>query len=329
MAGKTLASESRRSRNQPEIKRTASEAAGLAADSLQEECLMEVKIPIQMPAEGKSILRWLLRTESEWNPKVIIQRAVLPLIPESALIRLKKSYYAYLIAHTPETWMERDAAVTCKLISPGDTVLDIGANIGIYSRMLARCVGSQGTVYAFEPIPHTFDFLSNNMRRLGLKNVDCLDFAASDADRTDTMVIPTYRWGSECWYDARIKTANANPSWRTITVKSRTLDSLFFDGPRCSDNISFIKCDANFHELAVLKGGLRTIRKSKPAMLIEVNPDPDDPATTAFATFELLRNAGYEVFCFNGKSIVPRDRGERSQNYFFLTPHHLQMMESV
>src|SRR5215469_11112259 len=83
----------------------------------------------------------------------------------------QKSYYAYLIGHTSETWMERDAVVARKLISPGDTVLDIGANIGVYSRMLSRCVGPQGTVYAFEPIPHTFDFLSNNIRKLGLKNV--------------------------------------------------------------------------------------------------------------------------------------------------------------
>src|SRR5215469_11905501 len=122
----------------------------------------------------KSILHRLIRlanTESEWNPKVVMGRVILPLLTEPALHRLKKSYYAYLIGHTSETWMERDAVVARKLISPGDTVLDIGANIGVYSRMLSRCVGPQGTVYAFEPIPHTFDFLSNNIRKLGLKNV--------------------------------------------------------------------------------------------------------------------------------------------------------------
>ena len=135
-----------------------------------------VKVPL-MPTERKSILQRLLRTESEWNPKVIVGRAILPLIPESALHRFKKSYYAYLIAHTPETWMERDALVTRKLISPGDTVLDIGANIGVFSRMLSRCVGPHGKVYAFEPIPQSFEFLSNNMRKLGLKNVETLDFA--------------------------------------------------------------------------------------------------------------------------------------------------------
>jgi len=280
------------------------------------------------PGTRKSILQALLKTESEWNPKVILGRAILPLLPEPVLHRIKKSYYAYLITHTPETWMERDAVVTRELISQGDTVLDIGASIGVYSRMLARCVGPTGKVYAFEPIPQTFDFLRNNMHRLGLKNVEALDFAASDTERTDTMVIPTYRWGSECWYDAQIKTEKVDPAWRTIEVKSRTLDSLFADGPHRSEKISFIKCDANFHELAVLVGGMRTIRKSMPAMLIEVNPDPDDPSTTAFATFELLRNAGYGIYSFNGESIVQRRPGEHSQNYFFLTQAHVQVVES-
>lgn len=145
-----------------------------------------------MPSNRKSIFHTLLRTESEWNPKVMVGPAILPWLPEPVLHRLKKSYYAYLIAKTPETWMERDAVVTRKLISPGDTVLDIGANIGVYSRMLSRCVGPAGRVYAFEPIPQTFDFLSNNIRKLGLTNVETLDFAASDTDRTDSMVIPTF-----------------------------------------------------------------------------------------------------------------------------------------
>ena len=259
---------------------------------------------------------------------MFLGRAILPLLPEPVLHRLKKSYYAYLITHTPETWMERDAVITRKLISPGDTVLDIGANIGTFSRMLSRCVGPTGKVYAFEPIPQTFDFLSNNMRKLGLKNVATLDFAASDADRTDTMVIPTYRWGSECWYDARIKTEKADPSWRTVAIRSRTLDSLFADGPHQSEKIAFIKCDANFHELAVLRGGLRTLRQSMPAMLVEVNPDPDDPATTAFATFELVRSLGYGIYWFNGESVVERRAQERSQNYFFLTPQHLQVLDA-
>jgi FkbM family methyltransferase len=267
-----------------------------------------------------SVIHKLLSTESEWNPKVMMGRAVTPLLPERALYFIKKHYYTYLLTHTPDDWMEGDAAGVQFFISPGDDVLDIGANLGIFSRLLARLVGQKGHVYAFEPIPQTFGFLCHNLGKLKLRQVEPLPFALSDADRVDVMVIPTYRWGSECWYDARIKTSHpkkVNPKWREIEVHCKTLDS--FHLPR----ISFIKCDANYHELAVLRGGAELIRKYRPAMLIEVNPNPDDPTTTAHETFALLAAEGYRAYCFREGKMLPRQPGQRSQNYFFLTPEHL------
>ena len=198
-----------------------------------------------MPTENKSILRKLLSTESEWNPKVVIARGVVRLLPDSLLHQLKKSYYAYLMKHVPEDWVERDAFIARQLVFPGDSVLDIGANIGQYSRLLSSWVGATGRVYAFEPIPQIFDFLSNNVRKLGLGNIEPLNFALSDAGGITTMVIPTYRWGAECWYDAQVKTDDANPAWREIQVRNRTLDS-FFDERGSAPPISFVKCDANF-----------------------------------------------------------------------------------
>jgi len=264
-----------------------------------------------------SVIQQLLSTESEWNPKVMMGRALTSVLPERTLFFIKKHYYSYLLTHTPDDWMEGDAAALHSFISPGDGVLDIGANLGIFSRLLARLVGPKGSVYAFEPIPQTFGFLCHNLGKLKLPQVEPLPFALSDADRVDIMVIPTYRWGSECWYDARIKTSKANPKWREIEIHCKTLDSFRF--PR----ISFVKCDANYRELAVLRGGLELIRQYHPAMLIEVNPNPDDPTTTAYETFALLAAEGYRAHCFRQGKMLPRQPGERSQNYFFLTAEHL------
>jgi predicted RNA methylase len=152
-----------------------------------------------MTDQKPSILRKLISTESEWNPKVMLGRVAVRILPDSALHGFKKTYYGYLIKHTPEDWIERDAFIARNLISPRDTVLDVGANLGYFARFLSRCVGPEGKVYAFEPIPQTFDFLTNNIRKLGLKNVEPLNFALSDGERKETMVIPTYRWGAECW----------------------------------------------------------------------------------------------------------------------------------
>lgn len=278
-----------------------------------------------MSVDQQSLLQKLMRQETEWNPKVMLGRVIVGALPEKTLHKFKKAYYAHLITRTPEKWMERDVLIADHLVSPGDTVLDIGASLGSFSRFLAKRVGANGQVYAFEPIPATYDFLRNNMRKLRLTNVECVNFALSNAEKAETMVIPTYRWGQECWYDAQVKRADANPKWRQFEVKSRTLDS-FFAGKGSIPKVSFIKCDANFHELAVLEGALETIRASHPAMLIEVNPNPDDPQSSAFATFELLRNEGYGAYWFNGTTVVPRKPGERSQNYFFLMPEHARSL---
>lgn len=261
-----------------------------------------------------ALLRRLLSTESEWNPKVMAGRAITSVLPDKGIHTLKKYYYGYLLTHMPENWIEQDAAALPQFLSPRDHVVDIGANLGVYSRFLARAVGTQGHVYAFEPIPQTFEFLCHNLKQLNLPQVEPMPFAISDRQQTETMVIPTYRWGTECWYDARIKTEQSTRGWREIQVESRTLDS--FHLPK----ISFIKCDANYHELAVLRGAMETIRQYHPVILAEVNLNPDDPTSAAHATFTLLENEGYRPHIFRSGKMMARQFGERSQNYFFLPP---------
>jgi len=122
------------------------------------------------------------------------------------------------------------------------------------------------------------------------------------------------------------KNPGEQPARRQIEVRSRTLDNFFRDRggiPIPVPKTGFVKCDANYHELAVLQGALETIRASHPAMLIEVMPDPDDRSTTAFQTFELLAREGYQPYCFDGETPQPRRIGQRSQNYFFLRDEHL------
>jgi protein-L-isoaspartate O-methyltransferase len=51
------------------------------------------------------------------------------------------------------------AALLREIISPGMTVIDVGANIGFYTAFMANIVGEKGRVYAFEPSPHNFNLL--------------------------------------------------------------------------------------------------------------------------------------------------------------------------
>ena len=270
-----------------------------------------------------SIGRRFLSTESEWNPKVILGRALVAVLPESALHRVKKAYYAYLLRHTPDSWEERDTVAVKYLVGPGDSVIDIGASIGGYTRFLSGIVGPSGHVYSFEPNPPIYDFLSHNVKELKLENVKLFSSALSDKKGTASIAIPRYRWGSECHYDATLEAKRARPDCRQVDVTVNTLDSFFAERP---EKIAFVKCDVNYHELACLRGGLETLRRSKPAMLIEILPDPDKARGPAAQVFELLEENEYEGYWFDGEGLRKRQRGERSQNYFFLTREHVDKL---
>jgi FkbM family methyltransferase len=264
-------------------------------------------------------------TESEWNPKVMVGRAIVALLPEKNLHQLKMVYYSYLLRHLPEDWEEKDAILVKSLVHPGDAVIDIGASIGGYTKFLSRIVGPSGHVYSFEPNPSIFDFLSHNVKKLELNNVELFNSALSDKEGRTSIVIPRYRWGSECHYDATLERESASPDCKRIEITVDTLDSIFADR---SEKIRFIKCDVNYHELPCIRGGLQTIRRLRPAMLIEILPDPDHAGTPAAQVFELLEENGYQSYWFDGDTLRMRKSGERSQNYFFLTPEHVNELPS-
>jgi hypothetical protein len=65
------------------------------------------------------------------------------------------------------------------LLFPGAVVVDAGANIGIYSQVLSRCVGSSGVVHSFEPSPENFKRLQSATRKLANVRLSGIDFTLS------------------------------------------------------------------------------------------------------------------------------------------------------
>lgn len=56
-------------------------------------------------------------------------------------------------------------------IKPGDTVFDIGANIGLFTLLLADKFDNKINIYSFEPIPDVYEVLKNNVERLNCQNI--------------------------------------------------------------------------------------------------------------------------------------------------------------
>src|SRR5208283_897383 len=87
----------------------------------------------------------------------------------------------YLALHRAGLMGAPERAALAALARPGMTVLDIGANLGLYSLLLARSVGPSGRVIAFEPDPDLCALLRANCAANGLANVEAHNMALGAA----------------------------------------------------------------------------------------------------------------------------------------------------
>lgn len=249
--------------------------------------------------------------------KHLIRLLVANVLPAPILTWVKTNYYAPSV----RTFWEDDVEPLKALVKPGDSVIDMGANFGWYTNVLSLLVGERGKVYSVEPIPDTFRVMSGIVSKLRLRNVAPMNCAMSQNDGTAVMRVPQHEYGGNNFYRAQIdlKQDASSKAMKEYTVPMRSLDSLFLD---VADKITFIKCDVEGHELAVVSGGRRFFERSKPAWLMEVGGDPDKEGTPAHQLFGLMTQYGYKIYFFDGRLLRLRPLGHWSVNYLMLQPNH-------
>ena len=220
---------------------------------------------------------------------------------------------------TPDRWPE--SVVVCKLVRPGDVVVDAGANIGYITALLARWVGPSGLVHSIEPIPETQHLLQVAMRKLGLHQVRCHACGVSDHAGEATMEVPAYADGIENFYESRVVSApTTDGSVRSIPVKLMKLDDVVGDTlPR----VTFMKVDVEGHEEPALLGAARLLNEVRPALLIEINSSLDQPTPATARLLAQLSALDYRVYLLDGARLVERRPGQQAVDYFFLTSAHL------
>jgi FkbM family methyltransferase len=256
--------------------------------------------------------------------KLLCKRVAWRILPHCLVQLIRKRHYLRLLS----SWsLEKEPSfqVIKYLVRPGDYVIDIGANIGVYSKVLSELAGRNGRVYSIEPFPPTFEILRYNLRRLHLENIEPVNVAISDSEAVVTIGLPYDPSGAETHYRASIVRDRASESKIEVAdVQATTLDSKFLKVCR---KISFIKCDVEGHELACIKGAKEFLAQSQPAWFIEVSGDPDNTNSAACRVFEMLYDKGYTAWWFDGGELRKRSFGDRSTNYFFLTDNHMKALK--
>jgi FkbM family methyltransferase len=189
-----------------------------------------------------------------------------------------------------------------RMVTHGDVVLDIGANIGAHTLPLGRCVGESGRVIAFEPTTMAFERLRRNIgenpelvSRIVTEQVMLCD----DDGRTPSPLLYA-SWPLHG--DAPRHELHLGVAMETTGAKCRTLDTVMVD--RGIDRVSLIKMDVDGHEMDVLRGARRTLARYRPRIIMELAEySPVADSDTPNEIFGFLRGFGYRFSDLNGRSI--------------------------
>lgn len=253
-----------------------------------------------------------------------LKKLAVQLLPRTILGWGKRRYYSYVV---PRFWEADVEPIKC-FVRPGDSAVDLGANIGWYSVVLARLVGESGKVYAVEPIPETFNLLSAVVKKLGLSNIELFNCAVSDRHGSAVMEIPRHDYGGSNFYMAKIIPGqSSNSALDSVEVPLRSLDELLPGS--LPGRVTFVKCDVEGHKLAVLKGASKFFQLVKPAMMMEVSGGVEKQDAPDNEFFTIMNGYGYVPYWFDGKHLRKRVKGLWSVNYFFLQPVHLQKVSHL
>ena len=165
--------------------------------------------------------------------------------------------HPFTIAYGIHNWEPYTAELFQNALKPGSTVLDIGAHHGYFSLLAARCVGKEGRVYAFEPVPQNFQILKTNIELNHLTNVTPVNKAVSDRCTT----VPFF-YRRDTGVGGSLFPTN-RPNECTVPVESITIDAFL-----AGESVDVVKMDIEGGESFALEGMNKTLFQSKCLLLI-------------------------------------------------------------
>lgn len=186
--------------------------------------------------------------------------------------------------------LDRKITWVCKkIVRDGDTVLDIGANIGMVTVLLSDLVGKNGNVHSFEPNPSLYDGLKQTISRNKITNVTLHPIALGSKQDTLELTVPNQNKGAASLV--------RNKGWANcdvVNVQVAPLDEICKNEGISS--IRLIKIDVEGFETEVLRGARQLLSATQPdAILFELNERTEHQIKEE-PLIRLLHDCGYDFF---------------------------------
>jgi FkbM family methyltransferase len=256
-----------------------------------------------------------------YRPTRLVRRAVTSLFPPSrGYARLRTSWGVGIIAdpsraigHSIVTTGVFDIAVSealARLISPGDTVVDAGANVGYMTVLASVVAGPRGRVLSFEPHPELFAIAQRNVtairERLDVARTELHQMALGDRPGTADLEIPPDFESNDG--TARIG-GPAITGNQSVAVQVETLDNVLH-----GETVAVLKLDVEGFEPQVLRGGSRALADRRVRHIVF-----EDHTIGESEVVRVLRRTAYHVFSlgwsWRGPRVQPVDVGCLATDY--------------
>jgi FkbM family methyltransferase len=192
-----------------------------------------------------------------------------------------------------------------KVVQPGDTVVDGGAHTGRHAMPLARLVGAEGVVLAFEPLPVAADTLQNLMTTIGLDRRIQLRREALSREPGSRPFYVVHNMPEFSGLKSR-DYGDFVPEQSEILVQVTTIDAALGSGGRWPAQVSFLKLDLEGGEFRALQGAEQTLRRYGPCCVFEngLGSSADDYDPREF--FEFFRRLDYGLYDILGHRVDER-----------------------
>lgn len=210
----------------------------------------------------------------------------------------------------------RNWAIAIALCKPGDTIIEVGANIGTETVGFADIVGCRGHVYAFEPFPANLESLRETLKLAPCANVTVMPFALGEDDGEFAFVPPT---GANTGVGRLLQRDRPAPP-ESLSVQCRTLDSLASELPAPT----FICMDAEDSETYVLRGGAAYIQQHRPGIVVEAHRKVQP------MLHEELQQLGYHAFVVGRFGLNPvGELAKRGADWFCVHQSRIEDVQRV
>ncbi len=248
--------------------------------------------------------------------KALANAILLRIIPESiqigpATLHLDRGDPVVSGALTLRVFEPSEQALFAKYLHGDMTLVDIGANLGLYTAVSMHHLDARGRIVAFEPHPKTYEFLQKNVAANqttpeACPRVDTFNLAAApESSRQELRLNPENRGDNRLYqgtYQGNVE------EWDTLLVEGRPVDEVLEE--LGIEEVNFVKIDIQGYEQKAISGFQKTLARSQNVILLsEFWPKGlQEAGGGAREYLQMLTDLGFTLYALNSKpygSVAP------------------------